>query len=181
MTSALTRVLQAARFAAEKHAKQKRKGKAREPYVNHLIEVAALLTEATRGHDPNLIIAGLLHDVIEDQRVPKSELKRRFGADIANLVSEVTDDKSFHKQRRKSLQILNAPGKSRRAKMIKIADKCSNLRSLRLSPPTDWSAKRRRAYVDWAQKVVAGCRGVNKQLEATFDNAAAALIPRPQI
>jgi (p)ppGpp synthase/HD superfamily hydrolase len=60
-------VLQAADAAARWHIHQRRKGSAQEPYINHLLEVAVLVTEATSGADPNVVIAALLHDAIEDQ------------------------------------------------------------------------------------------------------------------
>jgi (p)ppGpp synthase/HD superfamily hydrolase len=61
-------VLRAADAAARWHVHQRRKGIAEEPYINHLLEVASLVTEATGGTDPNLVIAALLHDAVEDQR-----------------------------------------------------------------------------------------------------------------
>ena len=62
-------VLQAADAAARWHVHQKRKGAAQEPYINHLLEVASLVAEATQGSDPHLVVAALLHDAIEDQEV----------------------------------------------------------------------------------------------------------------
>jgi hypothetical protein len=106
-------------FAARKHAEQRRKGAQAEPYINHLAEVAQLLAEATGGMDATLVAAGLLHDTIEDT-----------GATHDELVREVTDDKSLPKAERKQLQVDHAPHKSPRAKMIKIADKTSNLRAV---------------------------------------------------
>ena len=58
--------------------------------------------------------------------------------------------------------------------MIKIADKTSNLRSILTSPPVDWDIRRQREYFEWAAKVVDGCRGINKNLEAQFDAAHSA-------
>ncbi len=158
-------------FAARKHVRQKRKGIDQEPYVNHLAEVARLLAEATDGADANLVAAGLLHDTIEDQGVKYEELVEAFGRDVADLVREVTDDKTLDKDVRKRLQVEHAPHKSERAKLLKIADKTANLRAIHDSPPTDWSMERKREYFDWARRVVAGCRGVNARLEATFDEA----------
>src|SRR5258708_12265057 len=137
-------VLEAARFAAEKHAQQKRKGAAAEPYVNHLLEVAHLVSTVLAEPDDNLIVAALLHDVIEDAGVTAAELIERFGEDVAALVLEVTDDKSLPKAERKRLQVLNAPKKSGRAQSIKLADKISNLRSMLSSPPAGWDLRRRR-------------------------------------
>ena len=164
-------VCRALDYAAKKHVSQRRKGVAQEPYINHLAEVAYLLAEATGGNDTNLVIAGLLHDCIEDQGVTYEELGELFGVDVADLVRDVTDDKTLLKAERKRLQIAQAPHKSERAKMLKIADKTSNLRALIVSPPRGWDDKRKRDYFDWAQAVVAGCRGVNGLLEAKFDEA----------
>ena len=90
---------------------------------------------------------------------------------MARLVLEVTDDKSLPYAERKRLQVETTPHKSPRAKMIKLGDKTSNLRSIRLSPPP-WPLERKREYLRWSRAVVAGARGVNTQLEAVFDNAA---------
>ena len=158
-------------FAARKHAHQRRKGELAEPYVNHLSDVARLLAEATRGEDIAVVVAGLLHDTLEDTETTFAELAKEFGTEIAELVAEVTDDKSLSKAERKRLQIETAPRKSARARMIKVADKASNLHSLISSPPRDWSSERIRDYVAWAGEVVAGCRGVNRYLEQEFDRA----------
>ena len=167
----IVRVCHALDFAAQKHVDQRRKGIAKEPYINHLAEVSLLLAEATGGKDTNLVIAGLLHDCIEDQGVKYDELAERFGEDIANLVREVTDDKSLLKAERKRLQVSNTPFKSDRAKMLKLADKISNLRSMKSSPPKDWDLQRRREYFEWARTVVAGCGDVSGYLSAKFDEA----------
>jgi (p)ppGpp synthase/HD superfamily hydrolase len=101
-------VLRAADAAARWHVHQRRKGAAEEPYVNHLLEVATLVAEATDGKDPELVIAALLHDSIEDQEVPRSVIAEAFGNGVAKLVEEVTDDKRLEKQERKRLQVEHA-------------------------------------------------------------------------
>jgi guanosine-3',5'-bis(diphosphate) 3'-pyrophosphohydrolase len=162
-------ILAAARFAAEKHASQRRKGLAGEPYVNHVIEVAELIAASSDVVDTHLVMAGLLHDTIEDCGVTFQELEQQFGADVATLVAEVTDDKTLPKARRKALQVENAPKKSVRAQVIKLADKISNLRSILDSPPADWDLERRRQYFEWAHQVVSGLRQPNALLKAEFD------------
>jgi (p)ppGpp synthase/HD superfamily hydrolase len=166
-------VLRAADIAAGWHASQRRKGAAAEPYINHLLEVAALVGEATGGADPALVIAALLHDSIEDCGILRGEIEARFGADVADLVESVTDDKSLPKLERKRLQIEHAADASARSKILKLADKTSNLRALAISPPAGWPAARQQEYLAWARAVVAGTRGVNPWLEAEFDRAAA--------
>ncbi len=88
-------------------------------------------------------------------------------------MAEVTDDKSLPKEERKRLQIAKTAGKSRRAKLLKLADKTSNLRGLMHSPPVGWTEARLRDYVVWAEEVVRSCRGLNPMLEAAFDAAHA--------
>jgi (p)ppGpp synthase/HD superfamily hydrolase len=159
----------AADFAAERHKDQRRKGKGQVPYVNHLADVARLLAVATKGADPELVAAGWLHDTVEDTATSHDELVSTFGDNIASLVMEVTDDKSLPKAERKRLQVVKTPAKTPRAKMIKLADLTSNLRQL----PDDWEAQRIHDYFEWADQVAAGCRGVNAELERTFDQTAA--------
>lgn len=164
-------VARAADFAARRHVEQRRKGAAREPYVNHLIEVASLLAEATRGADPLLVAGGYLHDTLEDTSATYEDLEIHFGPAVATLVAEVTDDKSLPKAERKARQIATASSKSERARLIKIADKTSNVRALASSPPDDWEMRRIVEYVEWAEKVVDKCRGLNAALEQAFDAA----------
>lgn len=164
----LQRILHAAQFAAEKHSQQRRKGANAEPYVNHLIEVAHLVAGALSEPDPNLLIAALLHDVVEDAGVTRDDLTLEFNEDVAGLVMEVTDDKSLPKQERKRLQVEHAPHKSARAQMIKLADKISNLRALQNSPPAGWDMSRRREYVLWAHQVVTALPSPSPKLLAEF-------------
>ena len=89
-------------------------------------------------------------------------------------IDESSDDKGVPKDERKDKQITGAVTKSARAKVLKLADKTSNLRAVAASPPSAWSVKRRIEYVQWAKKVAAGLRGVNPKLEAQFDEAAQA-------
>jgi GTP diphosphokinase / guanosine-3',5'-bis(diphosphate) 3'-diphosphatase len=169
------RILAAARFAAEKHAGQKGKGLAKEPYVNHLIEVAELIATSTETLDTNLVIAGLLHDTIEDTDTTARDLEERFGSDVTSLVLEATDDKSLPKETRKALQIEMAPHKSPRAQALKLADKISNLRSILASPPAEWSLERKLEYGEWARRVVEGFTAANSVLKAQFDQTYAEL------
>lgn len=167
------RIFAAAKFAAEKHAYQKRKGAAAEPYVNHVIEVAQLVAESSDELDANMVMAALLHDTIEDTPTTREELDAAFGSDVASLVVEMTDDKSLPKDIRKELQIKDAPHKTPRAQVIKLADKISNQRSLLTSPPADWSEARRRAYIEWCRRVVDALSAPNPVLKAEFDRTYA--------
>ena len=88
---------------------------------------------------------------------------------VASLVQECTDDMNLPKAERRRLQVVNAPHKSPGAKLIKISDKISNI-GARIHP--DPSAEERDDlldYTNWAEQVVAGCRGGNAWLDQAFD------------
>ena len=108
-------VLRAADMAARWHVDQRRKGVAQEPYINHLLEVARLVAEATGGSEPNLVIAALLHDAVEDQGVTSETIANEFGRHVTDIVMEVTDDKTLPKDERKRRQVENAGKKGREA------------------------------------------------------------------
>ena len=91
-------VLKAADAAARWHVHQRRKGPTEEPYINHLVEVAMLVAEASDGAAPNLVVAALLHDAIEDCEVPRELISETFSEDVASIVVEVTDDKKLPKE-----------------------------------------------------------------------------------
>ena len=140
--------------------------------MNHLTEVADLVAHASGGEDLDLVIAAVLHDTVEDTDTTLEQLSASFGSRVARLVAEVTDDKSLSSERRKELQIEHAPHASTEARIIKLADKTSNLRSLAESPPQDWTQERRKGYLLWSGRVVDGCRSANPWLAAQFDAAA---------
>src|SRR5258708_5427821 len=163
------RILDAARFAAEKHAQQKRKGENGEPYFNHLLEVAELIAASSRELDVELMMAAFLHDTVEDTGVTLHELEQRFGKEVSALVAEVTDEKSMPKETRKQLKVENTPEKSPRAQTLKLAEKISNLRAIISSPPLGWSRERKQQYFEWARRVVSGIASPNEFLKSEFD------------
>jgi GTP diphosphokinase / guanosine-3',5'-bis(diphosphate) 3'-diphosphatase len=182
-------LLRALTFAADKHRYQRRKGvppeqqdvpskpggsDRRTPYINHPIAVAELLAGAGGMTDEPLLLAAVLHDTVEDTQTTFEELEREFGADVAGLVRELTDDKSLDYQTRKRLQIEHAAHASARGKLLKIADKTCNLRDLVTHPPVGWDVARKQTYVEWSDAVVRNCRGGSAGLDAAFDAALAA-------
>lgn len=171
--SDLARVMEATSFAASAHRSQSRKGEDGGPYVNHVIEVADRLARATGGDDPELVMAALLHDTVEDCDVTREEIASRFGEGIAALVMEVTDDRSLAKAERKREQVRHAAHMSDRARMLKVADKTSNLYGIGTMPGVGWPRERRLAYVAWADEVVSHCRGRNDALDTAYEEARA--------
>jgi len=165
----LSSFIQAVAFAADKHSNQRRKDAEASPYINHPIALANVLANEGGVQDVTVLCAAVLHDTIEDTETTADELRALFGDQVASVVLEVTDDKLLDKAVRKQLQIEHAPHISPEAKLVKLADKISNVRDILASPPADWSAERKQAYFDWAAKVVAGLRGVHPGLEVVFD------------
>ena len=174
MKNDIQRLTEAFNFAAQSHKNQRRKNPEKEPYINHPVIVAAILAEHTGGKDTNLIIAGTLHDTVEDVGVTFEQIEEKFGKDVADLVREVTDDKSLPKERRKELQIEHAAHASPRAKILKLADKTANLEDQLKLTPEGWSQQRVDEYFNWSKRVVDQVRGVCPALEARFDRAYAA-------
>ncbi len=168
----LSRLTRAYEFAAQRHVGQRRKGEAAEPYVNHLTEVADLVAQATDGADVEVVIAAVLHDTVEDTDTTFEDIALCFGDRVARIVAEVTDATSLPKLERRRLQVEHAAHASREARIIKLADKTSNLRAMTHSPPKGWAVERRLDYLYWAREVVARCRGASPWLEALFDEAA---------
>jgi hypothetical protein len=75
--------------------------------------------------------------------------------------SPVNDDKTQPKDERKKAQVKTAGKKSNDAKIIKLADKTSNMRAITFSPAPNWTVKRRLEYIGWAREVVKGLRGAS--------------------
>lgn len=167
----LALLLKAVSFAAHKHRDQRRKDEGESPYINHPIAVAEVLWNTGHVRDIATIVAGILHDTIEDTETTAAELESEFGREICSVVEEVSDDKSLAKEERKRLQIEHAGASSTRAREVKLADKICNVTDLAISPPANWSAERRQEYIEWSTQVVARLRGTNERLERKFDEA----------
>jgi guanosine-3',5'-bis(diphosphate) 3'-pyrophosphohydrolase len=161
-------VIQAAHFAADKHRDQRRKGVRNTPYINHPLEVAERLNRVAGIEDPTVLAAAILHDTIEDTETTQAELERVFGKTIAELVVELSDPVGLTWQARKRHEIDHAQHLSPTAKMIKLADKTCNVADTVTNPPGEWTLSRRRDYLEFAELVAAGCKGVNRALEEDF-------------
>ena len=133
------RIKEAYDFIMQKHNGQFRKSG--EPYYHHLVEVAYILASLQCG--PNTIIAGLLHDVVEDTDVSIEEIKKRWGDEVSKIVdaltkiqrlklSKITSEEFEAEDHRK---IFIGMAKDIRVIIIKLADRLHNLRTLgALSP-----------------------------------------------
>jgi len=162
-------IIKALNFAAQKHRNQRRKDQAASPYINHPIDVANILWNEAGVTNELVITAAILHDTVEDTQTTFEELEYYFGEKIRDIVAEVTDDKLLPKDKRKQLQIDHSSQLSQNAKLVKLADKISNLRDVMASPPANWSCDRKREYIEWAKRVIDQIRGTHSILETLFD------------
>ncbi len=101
MDNDLPLLFKALAFASHKHSDQRSKDKQASPYINHPIALANVLTNEGGVTDINTLCAALLHDTVEDTDTSFDELIENFGRTIADIVMEVTDDKSLSKAERK--------------------------------------------------------------------------------
>ena len=162
-------LLKALAFAAHKHKDQRRRDVDASPYINHPISLADILCNEAHITDIETICSALLHDTIEDTETTAEELEHTFGKAIRDIVLDVTDDKNLSKASRKQAQIDHAAHISDKAKLVKLADKISNLRDVLNNAPADWDLERRQEYFDWARRVIDQLRGTHPELEALFD------------
>ena len=117
----------AIRFAEKAHRGQKRKG-TNVDYITHPMEVFQILTTMNAGQE--LLIAGLLHDTVEDTDVTIADIHRTFGQRVATLVGAHSEDKSKSWKERKQHTIDMLKQAERDVQLLVLADKVSNLRSM---------------------------------------------------
>lgn len=120
-------VEEAVSFATECHKGDFRKG-TDIPYITHPMEVAQILREVNA--DNSLIIAGLLHDVVEDAGISIDTIKEKYGDDVGSLVAAHSEDKSKVWYARKLKTIRDLPAEDMRSRLLTLADKLSNIRSM---------------------------------------------------
>lgn len=166
-------LLSAIRFAAHKHRYQTRKNADATPYIEHPIKVTEILAHTGGVRFTEHLIAAVLHDTVEDTDTTPDEILAHFGRIVRHWVMEVTDDKSLAKPVRKQQQVEKAPNLSRAAKQIKLADKIANITDFVESPPADWPVERKLEYLDWAERVIDGCRDASAPLAELFDQRVA--------
>jgi (p)ppGpp synthase/HD superfamily hydrolase len=119
-------------YAHQLHLNQRRKGN-QTPYIAHLLSVTGLVLEA--GGDEDAAIAALLHDAVEDQGGLETldEIRRRFGEGVAEIVAACSDSYTQPKppwQERKEAYLQHLSGASPKVRMVSLADKLHNARSI---------------------------------------------------
>ncbi len=155
-------------LAVKSHEEQKRLSGA--PYISHPVAVACILVGL--GMDTESVAAGLLHDVVEDTPVNLEQLKKSFGAEIANLTDGVTKlgripYSSREEQQAENLRkMLIAMAEDIRVIIIKLADRLHNMRTIEFMPPQkqrDKALENMEVYAPIAHRL--GIRAVKEELE----------------
>lgn len=124
----MLKILEAIQIANQAHKDQKRKTDGT-PYISHPVSVGILLQNARA--DDDVIIAGILHDVLEDTDLKKEEIEINFGGAVLELVEAVTEDKSISDWKtRKTHYLEKIKNHSNRAVLVSVADKYHNLFTL---------------------------------------------------
>jgi len=157
-------IFKALLFAAEAHKDQRRKGNGGSPYINHLIEVADLLSGIAGVNEINVLQAAILHDILEDTNASEEELISSFGEQVTSYVKSLTDDKSLSLEERRKYQLLHVGSASTHIKLIKLADHCSNIVSI----PPSWEEERIESYKKWSYKVASQCFGSSLELASEY-------------
>ena len=134
----IARLLETLLFAAEAHKDQRRKGENGAPYVNHLIEVASLLSNIAKVTDIHILQAAVLHDALEDTAISEHELAAKYASPVVKYVKYVTDDNRLSLAERRIKQVQTVTHAGDAVKLIKLADHCSNVASL----PANWPIPR---------------------------------------
>lgn len=159
-------------FALKAHVGIFRPNKAHEPYSVHLEESARLVENS--GGSEEEIAAAWLHDCPEDTSVSIKEIYERFGSKVGLIVEEMTDPKwptGISTLRRKQIQAERIKEESASTKRVKLADQTSNIRSVDVDPPVDWTYEKCRDYIEGARLIAIECQGISPWLDQCFMEA----------
>ncbi|MGO4893170.1 HD domain-containing protein [Flavobacterium sp. W21_SRS_FM6] len=129
------------------------------PYIDHLLEVVKIL-QYFGINDEVVLIAGLLHDTLEDTSVTAETIVEKFGQHVLDLVKGLTDDKSLPLRERKANALNKMEALSSDAHCIKLADLISNLSAL----PKSWTPEKCYEYFKWCEKLISSCNKASNQL-----------------
>ena len=162
------KIVMAYRFAEESHGDQRRVSGI--PYILHPTSVACIVAEL--GMDTDSICGALLHDVVEDTKVPLEEIRKKFGVDVAKLIDGVTKISKIPYSTREEQQAENirkmliAMADDIRVIIIKLADRLHNMRTMDCMPEQkrrDKSVENMQVYAPIAHRL--GIKTVKEELE----------------
>ncbi len=165
-----SRVEEAYLLAKEAHGGQLRRSG--EPYINHPLHVAIILSEL--GMDEDTVVAGIMHDVAEDTEMTLEQIGEKFGPDVAEMVDGVTkltrltwDGGKVEQQAENLRKMFIAMARDIRVIIIKLADRTHNMRTLQYMSPEKQKEKARETMDIYAP--LASRLGISK-LKVELDN-----------
>jgi guanosine-3',5'-bis(diphosphate) 3'-pyrophosphohydrolase len=157
-------ILNAIMFAAAKHEGQARKDLVKTPYIMHPIGVCRILWEEGKIRNTNVLVAALLHDVLEDTQTTAAEIEQHFGKRVRDTVQELTNDPALSSEENKQRQVEHASLLSWNAQCVKLADRLYNIRDLKNLPPS-YDKQHIVRYFSWGRKLLHALKGTNENLE----------------
>ncbi|MFT6388319.1 MAG: guanosine-3',5'-bis(diphosphate) 3'-pyrophosphohydrolase [Cellvibrionaceae bacterium] len=160
----IEKIFEVLEYASELHKDQRRKGNGGSPYVNHLIEVASLLSRVAKVTDQEVIIAAILHDALEDTDAREGDIFDLFGDTVLGYVKHLTDDKTLSLEKRRIAQLKSIENSSSQIQLIKLADHCSNIASL----PPSWDRARLESYISWSHSIAVHCYSASEELAKVY-------------
>ena len=143
-------------FAANQHAEQFRKYD-NQPYIVHLTEVMHLVEVNAPDVTEATLIASVLHDIVEDTHVNIEGVALLFG-------NELTCGSASNSDQKKQILLDKIKTASEQAKLIKLADITSNIRTI----PKSWTIEKKNAYINWCDNVALECKKNNHPLYETY-------------
>ena len=151
-----SRYWEALNYAFEKYNNLKRKLTGL-PYIIHPIRITLILRAAgySEFQNEDLMVAALLHDLIEDTNITYDDIKKNFNLKVANIVKELSKPKNIEKDE----WLKSFENVSEEAKIIKIADRIDNLRDM-----VNWPDNKKKSYAKQAEIILDKCGEANPEL-----------------
>lgn len=140
---------QAIEFATIRHAGQTRKGSGL-PYIVHPLEVMLILIRHGVTSEV-ILVAAILHDVVEDTETTIEEIRAFFGDRVADIVAQLTKDEGLKGEAKHAAMRTQAETFSAAAALVKAADRLSNIRDLY---KMSWKTESKKGYLDFADFLV---------------------------
>ncbi len=152
------RYAEAVLYTMHKHAAQTRRDGS--PYIAHPLRVAESLRSIGGIDDMDVILAGLMHDLIEDTDCEWATIANRFGDRVADLVAVLSGDMRLPKPQRRQEVVDRIRTASDQAKAVRLADRLDNLTDMK-----GFTESRRQEYIRDSHKILEACKGANSALE----------------
>lgn len=131
----LQKVIDAFKFALEKHSGQLRKDNST-PYIVHPFRVFMFLADKSKVYNEQVLAAAFLHDVLEDTKTDYDDLRKEFGEEIADMVADLTKDKRLPEKKRERTFNEKLANANWKVKIIKLADIYDNVSDMK-----NWKGK----------------------------------------